>query len=210
MFTMNPNVWRKKLRIFFLSLFWVQFFFFSLLVSSYAQVDGLTATVKVSLCGDNIAEGKEHCDGTDTPNNTCVFWGYDGGEILCDPSCYYDFSNCYHDPEEEEPINPDETEAEIILLNPIYQYIIFPTQEDSERTAFLKSFDANNNGLIEADEIPLIVVNWVNAWTHEFDDDFTRSDHVLKICDLNEDSKCDVVDFSMLMFLVNNDELLNY
>jgi len=208
MFTMNLNKQGKKLRTFLLSLFWVQFFFFGLLVSSYAQVDGLTATVKVSLCGDNIAEGPEHCDGTDTPNNTCVFWGYDGGEILCDPSCHYDFSNCYNNPEEEEDI--EDIEEDIILLDPIYQYIIFPTDEDDERTSFLKSFDTNNNGLIEADEIPLIVVNWVNAWTYEFNDDFTRNKNVLKICDLNEDQQCDVKDFSMLMFLVNNENYLNY
>jgi len=168
----------------------------------YAQEADLHSTVKVNLCGDNVAEGPEHCDGTDIPNQDCTDWGYDEGIVICDLSCHYDFSNCISYPEEET--------TDLSIPTPIEQYVILPPQQDDVRVSFLKSFDTNNNGLIESDEIPDIVVEWVNAWTYEFDEDFERSPEILDICDLNKDHSCDVKDFSVLMYLINNEELDNY
>jgi hypothetical protein len=125
---------------------------------------------------------------------------------MCDLSCHYDFSNCSSYPEEEEEEVPDETP---VILNPIIQYIILPPEEDDTRRSFLRSFDLDNNGLIESNEIPDIVVKWVNAWTHEYDEDYKRKSRVDEICDLNKDNSCDVKDFSTLMFLINNENYEN-
>jgi hypothetical protein len=50
------------------------------------------------MCGDDIAEGQETCDGADLNGQTCAMKNpmkYGGGILACDPSCFaYDESDC--------------------------------------------------------------------------------------------------------------------
>ena len=47
------------------------------------------------LCGNDIIEGGESCDGSDLNDYSCTSVGYDGGVLSCRADCIYDFSGCY-------------------------------------------------------------------------------------------------------------------
>jgi hypothetical protein len=47
------------------------------------------------MCGDNVAEPPETCDGTDLAGADCVFFGFTGGTLACSASCDdFDFTGC--------------------------------------------------------------------------------------------------------------------
>lgn len=54
----------------------------------------INATVKVSVCGNNIAESGEDCDNADLRSKICTGLGYSGGNLSCDISCSFDTSSC--------------------------------------------------------------------------------------------------------------------
>lgn len=60
--------------------------------------------------------------------------------------------------------------------------------------AFLKPFDINNSGKIELAELFEVVQKWVGFW---------REEPKASACDFNNDIKCNLVDFSILMYYVN-------
>ncbi|MBU2406484.1 MAG: MBL fold metallo-hydrolase, partial [Nanoarchaeota archaeon] len=50
------------------------------------------------VCGDNLTESPEVCDGTDLGGQTCVTKGYDYGNLACLSNCGgYDTSDCHYD-----------------------------------------------------------------------------------------------------------------
>jgi hypothetical protein len=53
----------------------------------------VTATVP-GVCGNNIIEPFEQCDGTDFGGQTCNDFNYSGGNLSCTPSCSLDLSQC--------------------------------------------------------------------------------------------------------------------
>lgn len=64
------------------------------------------------MCGDNLKEDPEVCDGTDLGRVTCTSllpgkWG--GGALACDPSCMsFDDADCCHDLGQLcDPLEPD-------------------------------------------------------------------------------------------------------
>lgn len=54
----------------------------------------ITAAVKISVCGNDIKEGGEQCDGNDISGRSCAYLGYNSGAISCTASCGFDTSNC--------------------------------------------------------------------------------------------------------------------
>jgi hypothetical protein len=50
------------------------------------------------VCGDNIAEGTEACDGTDLADKNCVSQGFTGGTLACTANCTFDTSGCTSGP----------------------------------------------------------------------------------------------------------------
>jgi hypothetical protein len=47
------------------------------------------------VCGNDVAEGTEVCDGSDLRGEGCISLGFNGGVLACDPGCAaYDTSNC--------------------------------------------------------------------------------------------------------------------
>ena len=58
-----------------------------------------TTTTGEPVCGDGVAEGNEVCDGADLQGQTCVDFGYNGGNLACTGACMYDTSNCVGDPD---------------------------------------------------------------------------------------------------------------
>jgi len=60
-------------------------------------------TSRCVLCGNNIREGSEVCDGTDVGGNTCRSLGYSGGTITCSYTCL-GYTGCYIGKYDLEPI----------------------------------------------------------------------------------------------------------
>ncbi|GMQ95200.1 MAG: hypothetical protein BMS9Abin13_312 [Patescibacteria group bacterium] len=56
--------------------------------------DSATVSVTVYLCGNNIIESGEQCDGTDLGGATCVSEGFLGGALGCTSSCTFDTGAC--------------------------------------------------------------------------------------------------------------------
>lgn len=54
----------------------------------------INATIKVSVCGNNVAEGGEECDTADIRGKTCQDFGLSTGTVTCDIGCGFDTSGC--------------------------------------------------------------------------------------------------------------------
>lgn len=54
----------------------------------------INAQIKITICGNNIKETGEQCDGFDLGGATCSSLGYSGGNLSCRPSCEFDTSAC--------------------------------------------------------------------------------------------------------------------
>jgi hypothetical protein len=66
-------------------------FYHRVQAASSAQI---TATVAVGVCGNNIVEHGEDCDGSSLDGQTCLSLGYDGGTLSCNVGCNFDVSEC--------------------------------------------------------------------------------------------------------------------
>jgi hypothetical protein len=51
-----------------------------------------------AICGNNVAEGVEQCDGTDLRGATCSSLGLGAGTLACRSNCTYDASSCSQPP----------------------------------------------------------------------------------------------------------------
>lgn len=50
------------------------------------------------VCGDNIIQGTEECDGYDRGDLSCEDFGYCGGVIMCYDDCKLSLGNCQQYP----------------------------------------------------------------------------------------------------------------
>lgn len=62
-----------------------------------------SASVQVSaivpgICGNGIKENNEQCDRNDFGGQTCLNYGYTGGNLICNSNCTLNFSNCISGP----------------------------------------------------------------------------------------------------------------
>lgn len=78
--------------IFFGELFFCPIFF----TNNKVRADRINTSVSVAItvCGNNIKEGSEDCDGTDLSSQTCIRKGYVGGTLACNTNCTFNTSNC--------------------------------------------------------------------------------------------------------------------
>ncbi|MDD5720827.1 MAG: Ig-like domain-containing protein [Candidatus Pacebacteria bacterium] len=62
---------------------------------SFAAGDAtIDATVKIAVCGNNIREDYEECDGSNLNNQSCVTKGFSGGTLSCKADCVFNTSAC--------------------------------------------------------------------------------------------------------------------
>lgn len=66
-----------------------------------------------SVCGNNIIETGEYCDGIDLGGEICASFGYNLGFLKCNNECLFDLSSCSKD---------DEGDSECILTSAYYCY----------------------------------------------------------------------------------------
>lgn len=176
----------------------------------------VTATVKISVCGNNIAEGGEDCDNADLKGKTCVSLGYGGGTLSCDISCSFDTSKCISPSPTPTPLSgaaPSSAKANSqnnISSNnnsstPLLKRLILPlaTPACSVLPSALASFVGLKCGEISTNQLPGIVKKWVTSFTVELGGEFntsTKKSIGHKACDINNDGVCDIKDLSIILF----------
>ncbi len=203
--------WKK---LFFILLIFFLFFKNVLFVWG-ASFQDITASIKISVCGDGIIEGEEDCEGGDLNSQTCESLGYGPGILSCDIACSFDTSDCAPAPTSTATPTPTliteevagvsgsdatNTPTPIVTIN-----LIWPTPTISFLPKVLTVFDNDGNGKIGVEELFLAVKLWVNDW-RRFVTEVVAGKEVQKLgsCDLNFDKKCNLVDLSILLYYIGN------
>ena len=184
---------QKNLKNVFLLLIFTLFSFLLLESSNiYAQSTSISASVRIAICGNSDVEWGEDCEPTTFNQMFCSQLGYEGGQIYCENSCSYDLYECVipePPPPTEEEIIVKEIEDLIKKKEPII--IVSPT------LPFLKLFDLDKNGVIDRYEFVQSVTLWGEYWReYQYQENISG----IPSCDLNNDSVCDIVDLSILLY----------
>ncbi|MER3407011.1 MAG: hypothetical protein C4278_01100 [Patescibacteria group bacterium] len=85
---------KKKFFFLFFLIIFLLYFKFEIFGAGNVQI---TAFVK-GVCGNNIKEPGEECDGGDLGGQNCVSLGYFGGTLTCNPNCTFNTSRCFVSP----------------------------------------------------------------------------------------------------------------
>lgn len=218
--------------IFFLSLA-IALMILLRVASVYADIsDYLNATIKISICGNDIIEGGEDCEGEDLNGETCESIGYGPGTLACDIACSFDTYSCSPAPTPTPtpsptptptptPVpsattasptpttasttttsSPSPTTSESITPSIVVSPTIKPTLP-----TFLIPFDPDGDGIIALTEIFVAAKSWVEEWRQAVLEEIAQGEGAIltkkeRKCDLNRDFRCDLKDFSVLLFYV--------
>jgi hypothetical protein len=164
------------------------------------------ATVKLGVCGNNIVEYLENCEGSDLNRKTCQNMGFSGGTLKCDIACAYDTSGCLNLLVTPTPTStsssvstsaPTTETLESYFLPPNSSAVtILKTILNIENLPLLLvNLDPNKNGRIEADELAIVAGTWVKSWSS-----FLKDGSGANNCDINSDNICDLSDFSIVLY----------
>lgn len=201
----------------------------------------VNATIRISVCGDLVAEGPEDCDNNDLAGKTCIDLGYASGDLTCDIACSFDTSNCISPTPTPTPTStptptptptstPTPTPLPTAVITPT---VVIPTSEVTPASSpapttvelvtptvfqpptvkpytpfFLIPFDSDGDGKITIDEIFIVAKSWVEEWHQAMLEEISQGESVIltkkeRKCDLNRDYRCDLKDFSMLLYYVD-------
>lgn len=202
---------------------------------THGQADSSTtvaATVKLSVCGDEIVEGPEDCEGSDINGKTCSSIGFGGGDLTCDIACSFDTTACLPPTPTPTPSStPTPVPTATPATSPAAASAPSSTQNDtaeSSQTATvpiaviapspvvqpalpvaLRVFDINDDGIIHVTNLHTVVKIWVDDWKNymtEFESESFTSSNERNACDVNYDRHCDLKDFSVLMYYVEGQQ----
>jgi len=67
---------------------------YSKIRGQYSESQQVNATIQLSICGNETAEGGEECDTNDLNDQTCESLGYAGGSLSCDLACDFERGLC--------------------------------------------------------------------------------------------------------------------
>lgn len=199
-----------------LLIIFICMFYFLIHTSAYGQTTtSINETIKISVCGNSVAEGGEDCDGTDLHAKTCTMLGYGGGILNCDISCSYDTSACIAATPSPTPmltpattsLLPTQTPGssaqptiEVPTDIPTSQPIqSIPIEPQSKLPEALRPFDLKGNGKIDTSELHTVLALWVNGWKQSLK---SNSQTNTQVCDINRNGKCELHDFSILLSYV--------
>lgn len=217
--------------IFFLTLAIILVFLRTTFV--YANISGyLNATIKISICGNEIIEGGEDCEGENLNGQTCESLGFGPGTLSCDIACSFDTYGCSAAPSPTPTPTPTSTPTPIssptstptpttvastLEVTPTSSPVsttetVTPTVTQSPVTKpalplFLTPFDPDGDGKIALKEIFVVAKSWVEEWREALIEEIVLAEKGLtskkeRKCDLNKDYRCDLKDFSILMSYV--------
>lgn len=197
--------------------FFIVFLFFPLGKIFAQSSSTVNATVKISICGNNIIEGNEDCEGDNLNSNTCQTLNYQNGTLVCDISCSFDKTDCSGvlTPTPTPTVSTDtNTSISPIITSPvIFSSIIEALTKrvelpsltpDLTLPSILQAYDRDFTGKIEADQMFSVVSLWVEEWKDSILNPSTSQpssdENSIKKCDIDSDGLCNLKDFSVLMY----------
>lgn len=202
---------RKNILSKYLAFFWLVFLVTLSVNKALGQsssLDSIDATVKTSVCGNEIVEGGEDCDGINLDNATCLSLGYAGGDLKCNIDCSFNTLGCVG---EGTVVTPTSISSSVFLPTPIPANSLldrlFRSASPVVLPRVLAPFDINGSGKIETTEVYTVIKSWVDDWKSnlmeaELKVSKTSRKVTEKKCDVNDDGNCDLIDFSILLFYV--------
>src|SRR3989338_8135473 len=185
----------------------------------------VNATIKLSVCGDDIVEGSEDCEGSNLNGKACASLGYAGGDLTCDIACTFDTSSCIAPtptptPSPTPTLTPTPTPTPTtttttssVTSTPAELPTTTPTTSASPipkpaLPPILSLFDIDVDSKITLGELYPAVKQWVDEWKNALLEEITvakgegTGSKGSKKCDINNDGTCSLKDFSVLMFYV--------
>lgn len=102
--------------------------------ASSAQI---TATVAVGVCGNNVVEYGEDCDGSALDGRTCSSLGYDGGTLSCNPGCDFNLSECVN-------LEPEKNTGSVVFSGIAYPQSVVRILKDGQIAAITAGDDNGN------------------------------------------------------------------
>ncbi|MFH1827004.1 MAG: hypothetical protein ABH812_01050 [bacterium] len=180
----------------------------------YAGTSGnITATVKLSICGNSIIEGGEDCEGSDLNSETCEGLGYTSGTLSCDIACSYDIYGCVLAPTPTPtptPISaptstptPTPTSSNTVSETPT----LIPTQALVIPNVLIHYIGfLDNNGRFKISSLFDVIKTWVDDWKKQLSEETIAKNNEntkigeVKKCDVNQDNRCNLVDLSILLY----------
>ena len=160
----------------------------------------INATVKLNICGDNVVEGPEDCEGNNLNGKSCTNVGHTGGTLTCDISCSFDKTACT-DFSTPTPTTSPTTVSEEPNLSPGITTTVLPTNLPQQNTTtktipqrLRELFGINTTTTISIQDAIRIIDLWKEAR-----DTNTATDQQ---CDSNEDTICDLQDLSIILYYI--------
>jgi len=163
--------------LFFLAIILPVLSYSLFLVSSSAESAStgiITATVAVGICGNNIVEYGEDCDGSALDGQTCQSLGYDAGVLTCGISCDFDKSDCVN-------LGPDE--GSVVFSGKAYPLSIVKILKDGQIAA---TTAADSNGYFETTLTHLIVGSYSFA-IYAYDSNGNKSKTITYTKEISKD-----------------------
>jgi len=116
--------------ILFLAVVAAGFAYFRTAIAGQSTV--IEATTKISVCGNDVAEGGEHCDNEDLKDKTCADLGFSGGNLSCLASCKFDISSC--------TISAEATKDEEFAYSSEGEFVITNSDNTTARITLFENF----------------------------------------------------------------------
>ena len=174
----------------------------STLATRAATWTNITATTKANICGDLVVETPaEDCEGTNLNNNSCSTLGYGGGTLSCDISCSFDTFLCLSPTPSPSPTTSSSSSSS---SDPTPTPTPTPTPAPTPTLPIIVSSLVtlpagllnlmNEVGVVtlttqSLSDLQTVIRTWVDSWHGN-----------TNICDINNDSTCNLVDISILLF----------
>ncbi len=129
-----------------LTVFVLPFLFGFSIVAANSN-SSINATVKVSVCGNNIKESGEECDGVSFGDKTCSTLGFDSGSLSCNIACGFETDSCIAHTIDASNIEPNELDslaASGYLTIPSDQYLTLTSTFSTNEELTLVTVDNSN------------------------------------------------------------------
>lgn len=194
-----------------LALIVASFFVKSIAYGEASTPENISATIRLSICGDKVVEGGEDCEGEDLNGQTCEALGFGPGSLDCDIACSFVTSGCSPVPTPTPTSTPAVTSTPVpgptstpgpgptATPGPAATATPVPTPAIPAAVLF---FDIDKSGRIETTEVFQAVKIWVGEWRKYLKSLTGETVAQAPICDVNKDEKCDLFDLSVLLYYV--------
>ena len=216
-------------RVAILTLVIASFLLKSIAYGETSIPENISATIRLSICGDTVVEGEEDCEGEDLNGQTCEGLGFGPGTLDCDIACSFITSGCSPAPTPTPTPTPTSTPTLTLTPTPAVTSTpvpgltstpgpgptatpgpaatatVVPTPSCSLPTIIRSFFDPNVDCKIETAEVYKAVKIWVDEWREylkSLTGEIVAQEGFSLKCDINRDEKCDLFDLSVLLYYV--------